>query len=441
MHLYDIPMICVLAGLALYAILGGADFGAGFWQLTSLPVAGGDEQAREQAREIREHAHHSMGPVWEANHVWLVFVLTVTWTAYPTAFGSIASTLAVPLLIAGLGVVFRGAAYALRAGSARASELSAIDTVFSLSSILTPYALGAMVGAIVSLRVPVGNAAGNLLTSWTGPLSALTGVLAVAIGAYLAAVYLAADAARGRHPRLVEQFRARALIAGAVAGAVAIAGLAVLHADAHRVFERLVAGPGLVGLVVSVLGGIATITLVTVRRFEQARISAALAVVGLILGWALAQQPVLLAHLTIRQAAATEATLITLLVAIAMGAVILFPSLGLLFGLLLRGRFDLGGDRADTRSLGARSGLLSASRGGLCARLALATLLGGTGLLTIAEAPWAHGVGVACLLASIVLAFFAVNPAALAAQPHEDPVAPLDLPRVRRRRHRRVEPR
>lgn len=441
MHLYDIPMICALAGLALYAILGGADFGAGFWQLTSLPGTGGDVQARERARQIREHAHRSMGPVWEANHVWLVFVLTVTWTAYPTAFGSIASTLAVPLLIAGLGVIFRGAAYALRAGSSKASEMSAIDTAFSLSSILTPFALGAMIGAIVSLRVPVGNAAGNLLTSWTGPLSILTGVLAVAVGAYLAAVYLAADAARIRQTQLVEQFRARALIAGAVAGAVAIAGLAFLHADAHRVFERLVAGPGLVGLVVSVLGGIATITLVTVRRFEPARVSAALAVVGLILGWALAQQPVLLAGLTIHQAAAPKQTLIALLVAIAVGAVILFPSLGLLFSLLLRGRFDLDAGGASLPASNARPGLLAASRSGLCARLALATLLGGLGLLTVAEAPWAHGVGVACLLAFIVLAFFAVDPAALAAQPQANPVAPLELPRIRRRRRRRGEPR
>src|ERR1700712_3699219 len=118
--LQGLPMIFVLVGLALYAVLAGADFGAGFWQL----FAG----RGEQAEQIREHAHRSMAPVWEANHVWLIFVLTVCWTAYPEAFGSIASTLAVPLFIAAIGIVFRGAAYGLRAGTARAREAGVGDT-------------------------------------------------------------------------------------------------------------------------------------------------------------------------------------------------------------------------------------------------------------------------------------------------------------------------
>src|SRR5205823_9230984 len=117
MHLYDLPLAFALVGLALYAVLAGADFGAGFWQL----VAG----RGERGEEIREHAHHAMAPVWEANHVWLIFVLTVFWTAYPTAFGSIASTLAIPLFLAGIGIVFRGAAYALRVGASTPRELAA----------------------------------------------------------------------------------------------------------------------------------------------------------------------------------------------------------------------------------------------------------------------------------------------------------------------------
>src|ERR1700730_1060842 len=114
MLLQSIPLVFVLAGVALYTVLGGADFGAGFWQL----FAG----RNERGERVREFAHHSMGPVWEANHVWLIFVLTVFWTAYPRAFGSIASTLAVPLFIAVIGIVFRGAAYALRAGAASDRE-------------------------------------------------------------------------------------------------------------------------------------------------------------------------------------------------------------------------------------------------------------------------------------------------------------------------------
>jgi cytochrome bd ubiquinol oxidase subunit II len=429
LHLYQIPMICVLVGLALYTVLGGADFGAGLWQLATLADRRRSAGATRRATAIREHAHHSMGPVWEANHVWLIFVLTVTWTAYPTAFGAIASTLAVPLLIAGLGVVFRGAAYALRTGTSEPRELARIDTVFALSSILTPFALGAMIGAIASGRVPVGNARGGLFSSWLNPTSALTGVLAVAVGAYLAAVYLAADADRAAERELADAFRARALLAALLAGAVAIAGLVVLHSDAHRIFTRLTGGPGLAGLVVSVAAGLATVSLVGVRRYALARFSAALAVAGMILGWALAQQPVLLAHLTLQQAAAPHETLVLVLVAIAMGAVILFPSLGLLFGLLLGGRFDhsAGAEDAATATAAPHS-LLSAATEGLRARLAFAGLLGSLGFLTAAEAPWAHGVGVACLFAAMILAFLAVDPARIAAVEDEQPVGPLRRP-------------
>ena len=192
MHLYEIPLIFVLAGLV-------AVHGAGGSRLRRRLLAA-DRGPGERGERIRDHAHHSMATVWEANHVWLIFVLTVFWTAYPVAFGSIASTLCVALFIAGVGIIFRGAAYALRAGTTSAREVRAIDTVSALSSILTPFALGAAVGGIASRRVPVGNAAGNLITSWTGPTSILIGVLAVATSAYLAAVYLAADAARLGRP-------------------------------------------------------------------------------------------------------------------------------------------------------------------------------------------------------------------------------------------------
>ena len=412
MHLYDLPMICVLIGLALYTVLGGADFGAGLWQLTTLAIPHRTAEARDRAEQIREHAHHAMGPVWEANHVWLIFVLTVTWTAYPAAFGAIASTLAVPLLLAGVGVIFRGATYALRSGTDRPRELGLIDTVFAAASFLTPFALGTMVGAIVSGRVPVGNAAGSLSASWLNPMSLLAGALAVALSAYMAAVYLAADARRHRERALADQFRRRALAAGVVAGALAIGGLPILHADAHRVFERLLAGPGLVGVALSVVGGVGTLVLVAARRYEIARISAALAVAGIIVGWALAQQPLLLAHLTLGQAAAPQSTIIALLAAIAMGATILFPSLGLLFGLLLRGRFDP--HRSASEADVAGSALTSTVTAGLSARVALAGLLGGVGFLTAADAPWAHIVGVVCLLVCAVFAVRAVDPAGLA---------------------------
>jgi cytochrome d ubiquinol oxidase subunit II len=433
MHLYELPIICVLIGLTLYVVLGGADFGAGLWQLATLVTPARTEKARERAEAIREHAHHSMGPVWEANHVWLIFVLTVTWTAYPRAFGAIASTLEVPLMIAGIGIVFRGAAYALRTASAGAREQALIDTVFSLSSLLTPFALGTMIGALVLGTVPLGDAAGGVWSSWTHPFSLLLGALVVVLCAYMAAVYLAADAARGGQSEQAEQaeqaertdlagrFRTRALTAAVAAGALAIALLPVLHADAHRFFTRLVSGPGLIGAIISALGGVGTLGLVLTRRFEAARASAALAVAGLIVGWALAQDPILLPGLTLAQAASPNQTMIALLAAIAAGVVVLFPSLALLFSLQLRGRFDASGapqpDSAAARPQTVVAVIASARRG-IAARGAIAGLLGGLGFLTAADAPWAHIVGVVSLAVCAVCALLAVGPAELAA--HED---------------------
>src|SRR5512146_2806769 len=199
LHLYLIPLIFALIGLAFYAVLGGADFGTGFWQLTA--------GKGRQAQAVREHAHAAMGPVWEANHVWLIFVLTVVWTAYPAAFGSIASTLSFALFIAAVGIIFRGATYALRSGTSAGHEQRTIDTLFGISSVLTPFALGAAVGGIASRRVPVGNAAGDLFSSWLNPTSIFVGIFAVAAGAYLAAVYLSADARRLGDEDLERRFR------------------------------------------------------------------------------------------------------------------------------------------------------------------------------------------------------------------------------------------
>jgi cytochrome d ubiquinol oxidase subunit II len=407
-HLYVVPAIFILIGIALYTVLGGADFGAGIWQLTARP---GSEGAR-----INDHAHHSMAPVWEANHVWLIFVLVVTWTAYPVAFGSIASTLSVALFIAAIGIILRGASYALRAGTRSAGETRAVDTGLAVSSLFTPFALGAAVGGIASGRVPVGNAAGHLISSWLNPLSVMIGVLAVATAAYLAAVYLAADAVRLGDAWLERQFRARALIAGLVAGALAIAGLAVLHSDAGRLYHHLVHGSGLVALAVSVLAGLAALGLLWRRRYEPSRYAAALAVAAIVAGWGIAQQPTLLPGLTLRQAAAPHDTLVAVVVVVVAGGAILFPSLALLFRLFLRGWFDPQDAGVQVAPRAATS-VVAASRSGLLGRAASAALIGGFGFLTLADAPWAHVIGVICLVAFIVLGFSAVAPDQLAAGP------------------------
>lgn len=413
MHLYDVPMVFVLVGLALYTVLGGADFGAGMQELTAGRGPHGER--------IREFAHDAMAPVWEANHVWLVFVLTVLWTAYPTAFGSIASTLSIPLFIAAVGIILRGAAYAVRSGATQPRELDAIDMLFAASSLLTPFAMGTMVGGIASGRVPVGNAAGDLVTSWVNPISLLTGTLAVATSAYLAAVFLAADARRHGDIEMTRSFRDRALLAAVVAGVTAIAGLVVLHSDAPRIYDGLVSGDGLVPLIISMASGVATLALVVKGRFELARAGAALAVAAIIAGWAAAQQPIVLPGLTIEQAAAPNDTLVLVVVAVLVGAVLLFPSLGLLFWLQLRGRFDTASDVRPQRL--APTSLRRASSSGLPARAALACAIAGVGLLTVAGAGWMHAFGVACFFGFVVLGFIAVAPADLAATPsHESRV-------------------
>jgi cytochrome bd ubiquinol oxidase subunit II len=403
MSIAELPLVFALAGMALYTVLAGADFGAGFWQLTA--GQGPD------ATRLREHAYRVIGPVWEANHVWLVFVLTVVWTAYPLAFASIASTLTVPLFVVAVGIILRGAAYALHSGTSVPRERRVIDTMFSFSSILTPFALGAAVGGIASQRVPVGNAAGDLLTSWLNPTSLLIGVLAVAVGAYLAAVYLAADALRQGVPDLETRFRTRALGASVVTGVLALGGLVILRTDAPTLYQGLIAGDGLAGLAVSVLAGLVTLFLVWRRRYTLGRFTAALAVAAILVGWALAQRPVFLPGLTVAQAAAPEPTLIAVVVAVLAGGLILAPSLALLFRLVLGGRFDPGGAQPAPATPAARQTTSPRGRAGLLLSSAVTCLAVGVGLLSVVEIGWANAVGVVALFGFVVLAFLGLAPA------------------------------
>ena len=396
MTLAEVPAVLALVGLAAYAVLGGADVGAGFWQLF------GGRGERDKA--LREHAHHAMGPVWEANHVWLIFVLVVCWTAYPTAFGSIASTLAVPLFIAGIGIILRGTAYAMRSGAGSAREQRRIELVFACSSILTPFALGAVIGGIASGRVPVGNAKGDLVTSWLNPTSLVLGVIAVATAAYLAAVYLAADAVRIDRPELELAFRTRALVMAVVAGAAALAGLAVVHSDAHRIWDGLTSGAGLVAVIASAVAGAATVAFVVRRRYGPARVTAATAVAAIVAGWGLAQRPQFLPGLTIEQAAASRSVLIATIVSLALGALILVPSLGLLYSLLLRGHFDEEPPRrseARVPAVAPRRELPLLPAAGLC-------LVVGVAATIPFDSAWGRIIGVPFLVAFVALGFLSL---------------------------------
>jgi cytochrome bd ubiquinol oxidase subunit II len=329
----EVCLALVVVGITAYAVLGGADFGGGFWDLT----AGG----AERGGRVRGMVNRSMSPVWEANHVWLIFVLVMVWTAFPVAFGSLFSTLAIPLFLAAIGIIFRGTAFALRGHAATIREARLLGATFALSSVLVPFCFGATIGGIASGRVPVGNQAGDTVGSWLNPTGVLIGVLAVLTGAYLAAVFLAGDSVRAGLPDLARAFRARALGAGVVTGAVALGGLFVLRSDARALFDGLTSGDGLVAVLLSGLAGAVTLALVATERYGLARWSAAAAVGAVTVGWVLAQDPyVLPPRLTLDQAAASDATLTTLVISTAIGALLLVPSLWYLYRLVLQGRLD-----------------------------------------------------------------------------------------------------
>jgi cytochrome bd ubiquinol oxidase subunit II len=315
-------------GVTLYALFGGADFGAGFWDL----IAGNAKQGSRQRGLIE----HSIGPVWEANHVWLIFVLVIMWTCFPILFGSITSTLWIPFTLAAFGVIARGSAFAFRKAVVKTWQRRIFGAGFALSSVITPFFFGTIAGAVATGRVPVGVGTGNPLTSWWNPVSIMTGLLAVAVCAYLAGVYLTADARRSGDAALVAQFRKRALAAGVAAGGIAAIGLLLLHQNAPLLAHGL-AHRGFPFIVASAVAGVVTLVLLYIDHFAMARVFGAAAVTAVLWGWAAAQYPyVLSSRLTVAQAASEPAVLKATLISLSVGAVLLIPSLAWLYRLFQR---------------------------------------------------------------------------------------------------------
>ena len=328
----DAVAAILLVGIVAYAIFGGADFGAGFWDL----VAGG---AQRGARP-RSVVNHSIGPVWEANHVWLIFILVVMWTAFSEAFGSIMLTLFVPLSLAAFGIVLRGSGFAFRKEVTRVSSQRNFGAAFAVSSVLVPFCFGAVAGAVASGRVPAGGVAGDHWSSWLNPTSILGGVLAVTVCAYLAAVYMVWDAHRFAGPDMEEYFRRRAIVAGIAAGVIALAGIFVLSTDADYLFDRLT-GVALPIVVVSGLCGVGSLALLLRRSHRGARLLAIGAVATVIVAWGVAQWPYMLPEsLEVSDAAAPDATLGAVLVVFGLAVVIILPALGLLYFLDQRSLLD-----------------------------------------------------------------------------------------------------
>jgi cytochrome bd ubiquinol oxidase subunit II len=318
-------------GATFYALFGGADFGGGFWDL----VAGGAQRG-ERPRALIQR---SLTPVWEANHVWLIFILVVLWTAFPSAFSAVMTTLYVPIFLAAIGIVLRGSGFAFRKSIEGLSGRRAAGATFAISSLLTPFFMGAVAGAIAAGNVP-GGGDGPAFSSWLQPLPLLTGAMFVASGAYLAAVFLVADARRAGDEEMQRYFARRALAAAAVAGAAAAFGLIELHAEARYIFDRLT-GEGLPLIVLSAICGLGVlaILLTAARRAPLGRSRllrplAAGAVVAVIWGWGVAQFPYLVpTSLKIAQSAAPPDTLSVVIVVFIAAAILVLPALALLYWL------------------------------------------------------------------------------------------------------------
>lgn len=321
--------VVLLLALIAYAIFAGADFGAGFWGFLA-----GRGSSGKRPRAVIEH---SIGPVWEANHVWLIFIFVVLWTGFSEAYASIMLTLFVPLTIVALGIVLRGASFAFGKSVQGPRARRDFAIAFGLSSVLVPYCLGAVIGGIASGRVPAGGQAGDPVDSWINPTSVLVGCLSVAAVGYLSAVYLVWDSRRLEDAEMSDYFRKRAIIAGIAVALIAFGGLFVLRADARYVFDGLTS-EALPLVIVSVICGAGALLLLLRSATRGARLLAVLAVATIIAAWGVAQWPYLLpTSLTVAAAASPSGTLTALVAVVGLALLIVLPGFVLLYVLDQKG--------------------------------------------------------------------------------------------------------
>jgi len=333
----DALAAAMAVALVAYVLLGGADYGGGIWDL----LASGPRR-----REQRARIEQAIGPIWEANHVWLILVVVVLFTGFPTAFAAVSTTLFVPLTLLLVGIVLRGAAFTFRAYDRPDDRVQrAWGLVFSASSVLAPLVLGAAVGALASGRLRVGPDGMPLggPAAWLSPFTAATGLLAAALFAFLAAVYLTVEA---RGP-LREDFRRRAIGAGAAVFGAALAATVLSWREAPLVFHGLTRRAWSIPLhLATAAAAVSAFAALLARRFRLARGAAAAQAGLIVLGWAASLRPYLVVpDVTIAGASAPPETQRLLLLALVAGTVTLVPSLWLLFRVFKReGPGTPGGD-------------------------------------------------------------------------------------------------
>jgi cytochrome bd ubiquinol oxidase subunit II len=326
----DIAVAAILiVVIAAYALFGGADFGGGIWDL----LAGGAERGAAP----RELIDESITPVWEGNHVWLIFVLVLLWTAFPPAFAAIFTALFVPLSLSLLGIVLRGAGFAFRHTAQRLRMQQLTGAAFAAASLITPFFMGTVVGAVATGQVPV-HPAGNVLAAWTSPTAILTGFLFVAACAYISAVFLVLEARQRGHQDLTRYFSPRATAAGVLTGALAGGTFAELSTSARYVYARLT-GIALPLVAISIAAGIAVLGMLWLRWYHPLflRVTAAIAVATVVFGWGLAQYPYLLpTSLPLAAGSAPTAAMVAEFVVAGLAVLLVVPAFALLYFLQQR---------------------------------------------------------------------------------------------------------
>jgi cytochrome bd ubiquinol oxidase subunit II len=318
-----LSLVLVLS-LTAYALLGGADYGGGVWDL----LASGGTADRQRATIA-----HAIGPVWEANHVWLIVAIVILFTGFPRAFAAVSTYLHVPLLLVLVGIVLRGSAFVFRAyGPDDPRHARFWGRIFAIASTATPLFLGVIVGAITEGRLPAtpsGSFTTIYLDPWLTPFSLSVGLFALALFAYLAAVYLTVEA----HDADVRSaFRLRALTSGVMVAVLAAVVLALAAPDVrHGLIQSSWAVPLHLATAVSAL---ATFGCLWSKRYPHARLAAAAQVSLILWGWALTHYPYAIRpHLTLAAAAAPGNVIVLLLQILAAGALLLVPSLLFLFAI------------------------------------------------------------------------------------------------------------
>ncbi|MFF1871357.1 cytochrome d ubiquinol oxidase subunit II [Kitasatospora herbaricolor] len=314
----------LLLAVAAYACGGGVDYGAGFWDL----FAGGAERGKRP----RWLVDHAMAPVWEVNNVWLIFVLVLMWTGFPVFFQTVFTALWLPLALAAVGMVLRGAGFALRKPTRRLAERRIYGAAFAVSSLLTPFFLGTVIGSVASGRVSPGTTASA--DAWANTTSVMAGLITVAATAFLGAAFLTVDARRFDAPDLARYFRLRTWIAATALLILGVIGLTVTDDHATYVHHGLTHGAGLALVIAAVVALAVTAWLVAGPAAGWARYSSVAVVALLVAAWGFAQRPYLVpTSLTVQQGAGADAPLQWMLIVAAVALVFIAPALVVLYRL------------------------------------------------------------------------------------------------------------